>query len=218
MLSLILVLLMATIGSSHDPFTIVSFKSTDGTSQLAPYYTATRIVTTLNNDAMGKSRQPSTRIQNLLYRHAQRNQTISPFSETRLSPSEAGSSYLPTPTAYIYRHTILTQEASHPPPSSSSLATIVTAVLTVHAFTNDNGTVADAFTEPSGVATARSVVPTISDIADICLRLLNTLVAIYHIRMTMELLGQCRFIIGLGLDLLMRNTVLYHRHAPDRRI
>jgi len=104
------------------------------------------------------------------------------------------------------------------PPSSSSLASIITAASTIHAYTEDNGTDANTFTEPHGVVAVKSVVTIVSDIIEMCLRLLNTLVAIYHIRMTMKLLSQYRYTICLGSDLLTSIVVLYHRHAPARQI
>lgn len=190
-LMLMLMLLTSTIGSSYNPSTIVGSNLSDSTRTPAPHFTATRIVNILNNATTGN--QSSMRIQALLHTHTLSNQTTSTDSKTVLikpSPFEAGSSYHPIVTVYIYRYTTLTQEASQSSSSSTSLTTTTTtAAPTVQAYTENNATVADTSNEPRGVVVVKSTVTTVSDIAEICLRLVSTLLAVYHIKMTMKLLG-----------------------------
>lgn len=193
--------LVVTTGISHDPSTLVGSNLSDSTHTFAsPYFTATRILAILNNATTSKSRQPSIRTRTVHYGPILGKQTAASYSDmmpARFSPSEAGSSDPPTLTAYISRYTTLTQKASYIPQSSSSLATIITANSTIHAHTANNGTVVSAPKEPHGIVAAKSVVTTVSDVAEICLRLINTLVAVYHIKMTIKLVGQCQYTIGL---------------------
>jgi len=152
----------------------------------------------------------------LVHDYASRNDTVSLYSQQTLAglnPSEADLSYL-SPTACVNRETTLTQESSHIPPLSSSLATIVTATSTIYIYKKNNNTVADGFKESYNVVAGKSVFTTISDIAEICLRLLHMLMAVYHIRITIKLLGQCRFTVDLGQDMLTNDIDLYQRHVP----
>ncbi len=194
---LVLVLLLAAIiPVAHALSSLVPSNSTDVTSTSVSYSAVKTTVASFDTPTRNSSSSPTVLTRASNHPPFPSNHVAWPSSVTTPASVESASIYLLTPTADVYHYITITRTAPQAPSFSNISA--ATAARTIYIQTADNRTTQDSFKEPHGISTTETWVSTVSDIAEICYRVLNTMFTLYNIRMTMKLIGRRKYIAGLS--------------------